>query len=210
MSFDYKKEFKAFYQPPREPGIIDIPSMNFIAIRGQGDPNEEGGSYQEAVEMLYALAYTLKMSHKSAHKIEGFFEYTVPPLEGLWVQTGKDEFDPSRKDLLQWTAMIRLPDFVSEDDCRWAREEAKKKKKKDFSTIEFFIYDEGLCVQSMHIGSYDEEKTTLEAMIAYAQHLGFEPDLSEKRLHHEIYLSDPRKTDVSKLKTVIRLPIRKK
>lgn len=209
MAFDYKKEYKEFYMLPKHPGIARIPKMNFLAVRGKGDPNEEGGEYKRAVELLYGMAYTIKMSYKGTHQIEGFFEYVVPPLEGLWWQEGITGVDYSRKDSFQWISLIRLPDFVKKPDFDWALEESAKKKKTDFSSVEFFTYEEGLCVQCMHLGSYDEEPATVLAMEQYAKENGYAIDITDKRHHHEIYLSDPRKTEVSKLKTVIRHPIRK-
>lgn len=209
MAFDYKREYKEFYLPPKQPGIVEIPKMNFLAVRGKGDPNEENGEYKRAMELLYGIAYTIKMSYKGEHIIEGFFEYVVPPLEGLWWQEGIHGVDYSRKDLFQWISLIRLPDFVKKTDFEWALEEAARKKKTDFSQVEFFSYDEGLCVQCMHLGSYDDEPATIRQMETYAQEHGYAIDITDKRHHHEIYLSDPRKTEAAKLKTVIRHPVRK-
>lgn len=209
MAHDFKKEEKALYAPSKSPHIITVPPMQFIVVRGQGDPNEEGGAYEDALETLYGLAYTLKMSYKGEYKIEGFFEYVVPPLEGLWWQEGVMGFDPTRKDQLHWISMIRVPEFVKEKDFAWAVETATKKKKKDFSKAEFFRYDEGLCVQCMHIGPYDEELPTVEAMDTYAEQNGYTLDFSRERMHHEIYLGDPRKTAPVKLKTILRHPVRK-
>jgi len=209
MAFDYKKEYREFYMPPKKPDIIEIPQMNFLAVRGEGDPNEEGGEYSRALSLLYGMAYTIKMSYKGTHKIEGFFEYVVPPLESLWWQEGVRGVDYSRKDRFQWISLIRLPDFVKKSDFNWALEEAAKKKKTDFSAVEFYTYDEGLCVQCMHIGSYDDEPATILAMESYAKENGCAIDITDKRYHHEIYLNDPRKTETSKLKTVIRHPVRK-
>jgi len=209
MAFDYKKEYREFYMPPKKPDIIEIPQMNFLAVRGEGDPNEEGGEYSRALSLLYGMAYTIKMSYKGTHKIEGFFEYVVPPLEGLWWQEGVRGVDYSRKDRFQWISLIRLPDFVKKSDFNWALEEAARKKKTDFSAVEFYTYDEGLCVQCMHIGSYDDEPATILAMESYAKENGCAIDITDKRYHHEIYLNDPCKTEVSRLKTVIRHPVRK-
>ncbi len=209
MAFDYKKEYKEFYLPPAKPGIVEIPPLNFLAVRGKGDPNAENGEYKKAIELLYGIAYTIKMSYKGDHKIEGFFEYVVPPLEGLWWQEGVWGFDPAKKAELGWISLIRLPDFVNEADFSWALGEATRKKKTDFSKVGLFTYDEGLCVQCMHIGSYDDEPATISRMEAYAAENGYTIDISDKRYHHEIYLSDPRKTETSKLKTVIRHPVRR-
>ena len=210
MPFDYKKEEKKYYQPKEEPEIIDVPKMNYIAIRGKGDPNEEGGSYQEAIGILYGVAYTLKMSYKTDHQIEGFFEYVVPPLEGFWWQDGKEGFDYSDKSSLNWISVLRVPDFVKKEDFDWAVKTAEKKKKIDCSKAEFLSIEEGLCVQIMHRGPYDDEPASVLKMDTYIEENGYVNDMNEKRLHHEIYLSDPRKSSPDKMKTVIRHPIRKK
>lgn len=209
MAFDYKKEYKDLYQPKAKPSIVNVPPMSFIAVRGHGDPNVEGGEYQEAIELLYGIAYTLKMSKKGLHQIEGYFDYVVPPLEGLWRQDGVEGFDYAHKEDLNWISLIRLPDFVTEADFAWAVEEARAKKKKDFSKVEFLTIEEGECVQAMHLGSYDNEPETVEAMDAYLAENGYVNDFSESRMHHEIYLSDPRRTAPEKLKTVIRHPVKK-
>ena len=205
MAFDFKKEYKEFYIPPRKSVLTEIPQMNFVAVRGKGDPNEEGGEYKRTMEVLYAVAYTLKMSYKGEYKIDGFFEYVVPPLEGFWWQEG----DLIVKSDLSWMSAIRLPDFVSKADFDWAVKEAERKKKLNTSKAEFFTYNEGLCVQCMHIGSYDEEPKTISDMKTFARENGYEIDISAERFHHEIYLSNPRKTEASKLKTVLRYPIKK-
>ncbi|MFR0604783.1 GyrI-like domain-containing protein [Bifidobacterium pseudolongum subsp. globosum] len=213
MAFDFKKEYKEFYAPKNKPSIITVPSMNYVAVRGQGDPNEEGGEYKQALGLLYGLAYTIKMSKKGEHQIDGYFDYVVPPPEGLWRQDGMDGadgIDYARKGDLQWISMIRLPDFVTESDFEWAVKEAERKKKTDFSKAEFLTYDEGLCVQCMHIGPYDDEPKTVAAMHEYMEDQGYVLDITNTRLHHEIYLSDARKVAPEKLKTVIRHPIRKK
>ena len=209
MAFDFKKEYKEFYQPKEKPVIVDIPKASYIAVKGKGDPNEEKGDYKKAIGMLYAIAYTLKMSYKTDHRIEGFYEYVVPPLEGFWWQEGVLGVDYSDKAGFRWISVIRLPDFVTEADFRWAVETAEKKKKLDCSAAEFLTVDEGLCVQIMHIGSYDDEPATVAVMDRYLQENGYVNDLSDTRLHHEIYLSDARKVEPAKCKTVIRHPIRK-
>lgn len=209
MAFDFKKEYKEFYMPKNKPVIVDVPRANYIAVRGKGDPNEEGGAYQQAISVLYAVAYTLKMSYKTDYRIEGFFEYVVPPLEGLWWQDGVCGVDYSDKASFNWISLIRLPDFVSKADFDWAVETASKKKKLDCSAAEFMSLEEGLCVQIMHHGPYDDEPASVALMDAYLRQNGYENDLSESRLHHEIYMSDARKTPPEKLKTVIRHPIRK-
>lgn len=209
MAFDFKKEYKEFYMPKKKPCIVEVPKMNYIAVRGKGNPNDENGEYKQTIGLLYGIAYTIKMSYKGTHEIEGFFQYVVPPLEGFWWQDGADSIDYSQKDKFNFISLIRLPDFVTLDDFNWAVEEATKKKKQDFSKVEFLTYDEGLCVQCMHIGSYDNEPAAVELMHEYMKEKGYELDINELRYHHEIYLSDPRKCSVEKLKTVIRHPIKK-
>ena len=210
MAFDYKKEYKEFYLPKDKPELVDVPSMNFLAVRGSGNPNEEGGEYKEAMGLLYGIAFTIKMSYKGSHKIEGYFDYVVPPLEGFWWQEGVEGVDYAHKENFHWISVIRLPDFVTREDFDWAVKEAERKKKTDFSKVEFLTYDEGLCVQCMHIGSYDDEPATVELMHAFMEEQGYVLDITDQRLHHEIYLSDARKVAPEKLKTVIRHPIRKK
>lgn len=209
MAFDYKKEYKEFYMPPKKPTIVDVPEMHFVAVRGVGDPNEEGGAYKEAIGLLYAIAFTIKMSYKGSKAIEGYFQYVVPPLEGFWWQEGIHGVDYSNKAGFHWISVIRLPEFVTREVFDWAVEEAARKKKLDFSVVEFLTVEEGLCVQCMHIGPYDDEPATVELMHRFADEQGYELDFSEKRLHHEIYLSDPRKCKPETMKTVVRHPIRK-
>ena len=209
MAFDFKKEYKEFYLPAATPQLVDVPNMNFIAVRGSGDHNEEGGAYQQALGVLYALAYTIKMSYKGEHKIQGFFEYVVPPLEGFWWQDGVAGVDYADKSGFHWISVIRLPDFATEADFQWAKVEAKRKKKLDCSAAEFLTLREGLCVQIMHLGSYDSEPASVALMDEYLKKNGYQNDLSDRRLHHEIYLSDPRKSSPEKWKTVIRHPIKK-
>ena len=209
MAFDFKKAYKEFYLPKNTPEIVTVPRANYIAVRGQGDPNREGGAYQQALGVLYAVAYTLKMSYKTDHRIEGFYEYVVPPLEGFWRQEGAAGVDYANKAAFQWISVIRLPEFVTEQDFAWAVETASRKKKLDCSAAEFLTVEEGLCVQIMHLGPYDDEPATVAIMDRYLLENGYENDLSDSRLHHEIYLSDPRKVEAAKWKTVIRHPIRK-
>lgn len=209
MAFDYKKEYQEFYMPKDTPSIIEVPKMNYIAVRGKGDPNDSNGEYKQSIGLLYGIAYTIKMSGKGTHKMDGFFEFVVPPLEGFWWQEGVDGIDYCNKSAMCFISMIRLPDFVTKEDFDWAIEEATKKKKQDFSKVEFFSYLEGICVQCMHIGSYDDEPTTIEFMHRYMKDQGYELDITEQRYHHEIYLSDPRRCATERLKTVIRHPIRK-
>jgi hypothetical protein len=210
MPFDFKKEYKEFYLPPAKPVVVTVPKANYIAVRGKGDPNEEGGAYQQAIGILYAVAYTLKMSYKTDHRIEGFYDYVVPPLEGFWWQEGIDGIDYSDKSTFCWISVIRLPDFITKADFDWAVETASKKKKIDCSGAEFLAIDEGLCVQIMHIGPYDNEPATVALMDRFLEENGYENDLSATRLHHEIYLSDARKVAPVNWKTVIRHPIKKK
>lgn len=209
MAFDFKKEYKELYAPKNKPSIIEVPAANYIAVRGKGDPNEEGGAYQQAIGVLYAVAYTLKMSYKTDYAIHGFYEYVVPPLEGFWRQEGREGMDYSDKGSLEWISVIRLPDFVAPGDFEWAVEQASKKKKLDCSAAEFLTVEEGLCVQMMHIGSYDDEPATVAKMDEFLAACGYANDMSAARLHHEIYLSDPRKTPPEKQKTVIRHPVKK-
>ena len=210
MPFDFKKEYKEFYMPKGKPEIVTVPKMNYIAVRGKGNPNEEDGEYKKSIELLYGIAYTIKMSKKGDHKIEGYFDYVVPPLEGFWWQENLDGIDYGHKENFQWISVIRLPDFVTKADFDWAIEEATRKKKMDFSKVEFLEIEEGLCVQSMHSGSYDDEPATIVAMDKFIADNGYENDISDTRRHHEIYLSDARKVAPEKLKTVIRHPIREK
>lgn len=228
MAFDYKKEYKEFYLPKNKPELIDVPEMNFIAVRGKGDPNEEEGEYKAAMGLLYGIAFTIKMSYRGSHKIEGYFDYVVPPLEGFWWQggqhpvdakvrtgqTGRREgvcgIDYTHKEDFQWISLIRLPDFVTREDFAWAVSEAMQKKEMDFSKVEYFTYNERMCVQCMHIGPYDEEPETIRRMEEYAREQGYEIDITDTRYHHEIYLSDARRCKPERLKTVIRHPVRKR
>ena len=227
MAFDLKKEYKEFYMPKNKSEIVKIPPMNYVAVRGKGNPNVECGDYQQAISILYAVAYTLKMSYKTDYKIEGFFEYVVPPLEGFWWQgeqhpvdaemrtdrTDRREnikgIDYSNKDTFNWISVIRLPDFITEKDFAWAVQTATRKKKIDCSPAEFLTIDEGLCVQIMHQGSFDSEPATVALLEDYLKEQGYENNINEQRLHHEIYMSDARKVAPEKWKTVIRHPIKK-
>ena len=209
MPFDFKKEYRELYMPKSKPQLVEVPPMNYIAVRGTGDPNEDGGAYQQAISVLYAVAYTLKMSYKKEHKIEGFFEYVVPPLEGFWWQDNVDGIDYADKAAFNWISVIRLPEFITKKDFEWAVETASEKKKLDCSSAEFLTVDEGLCVQIMHIGAFDDEPQTVALMDEYIAQNGYENDITESRLHHEIYLSDARKVAPEKWKTVIRHPIKR-
>ena len=210
MAFDYKKEYKEFYLPKKKPEIVDVPAMNYIAVRGTGDPNREDGEYQKAIGLLYAIAFTIKMSKRGGHRIDGYFDYVVPPLEGFWWQEGVEGFDYTSKELFHWISVIRLPDFVTRDDFTWAIAEATAKKKQDFSRVEFLTIEEGICVQMLHIGPYDDEPGSVAMMDAFIAEQGYGNDFSDTRLHHEIYLSDVRRTAPEKLRTVLRHPIRKR
>ncbi len=211
MTFDYKKEYREFYLPLKKPGFVTIPEINYLAVRGHGDPNEPDGDYKKAIGLLYGVAFTIRMSNKSGHKIPGYFSYVVPPLEGLWSQEGQETagIDFTRKDRLNWISMIRLPEFVTKEVFDWAITEASEKKQTDFSSVEFFPFHEGFCIQCMHIGPYDDEPATILQMNQYAEQHGCLPDLSASRLHHKIYLSDPRRCAPQRLKTVIRQPVKK-
>lgn len=209
MAFDFKKEYKEFYLPKAKPELVTVPPMNYIAVRGKGDPNEENGAYKQAIGLLYGVAYTIKMSKKGDHRIEGYFDFVVPPLEGFWQQEGTATIDYAHKENFEWVSVIRLPDFVTKADFDWAVREATIKKKQDFSAVEFLTIEEGLCVQCMHTGPYDNEPETVAAMDAFLAEIGYANDITDTRWHHEIYLSDVRKTAPEKLKTVIRHPIKK-
>ena len=210
MAFDYKKEYKEFYLPKKKPEIVTVPKMNYIDVKGCGDPNKEDGEYKNSISILYALAFTIKMSKLTDYRIEGYFDYVVPPLEGFWWQQGVTQIDYSRKDAFQWISVIRLPDFVSEKDFNWAKQQVKTKKGIDCSNAQFLTIEEGLCVQIMHIGSYDDEPDTITLMDKFIKENGYINDFSNTRMHHEIYLSDARRVAPEKLKTIIRHPIRKK
>lgn len=209
MAFDYKKEYKEFYMPKNKPGIVKVPPMNYIAIRGKGDPNAEGSEYKQSVGLLYAIAFTIKMSKMGSHQIDGYFDYVVPPLEGFWWQKNVKGIDYARKEDFNFISVIRLPDFVTKEDFDWAVAEATKNKKEDFSKVEFFTYDEGLCVQCMHIGAFDDEPATIQMMHDFMVAQGYELDITDQRMHHEIYLSDARKVAPERLKTVVRHPIKR-
>ena len=208
MPFDYKKEYREFYLPPKKPTIVTVPQMNYIAVRGSGDPNAEGGEYKKSLELLYPIAFTIKMSKKGSRAIESYFDYVVPPLEGFWWQDGVCGVDFSHKEAFRFISVIRLPDFVTRSDFEWAIADATLKKKADFSKVEFFTYSEGLCVQCMHTGRYDDEPATIAAMHDYAAQNGYAVDITQSRMHHEIYLSDPRRCAPENLKTVVRHPIK--
>lgn len=207
MPYDFKKEMKDIYAPKARPSIVTVPPARFIAHAGQGDPNEEDGAYQQAISVLYAIAYTLKMSPRSGYEIPGFYDWVVPPLESFWQPGALASED---KSAFCWLAAIRLPDFVTESAFAWAQAAASQKKKLDCSAARYQLIDEGPCVQMLHIGPYDTEPQTLAQMDAYIKEGGFENDISPQRPHHEIYLTNPRRTAPEKWKTILRHPIRPK
>lgn len=208
MPYDFKKEQKELYQPKTAPALVHVPKMNYLAVRGKGDPNDPDGEYARSIPLLYGVAYTLKMSPKAGHVIDGFFDYTVPPLEGFWWQPGLAGVDYANKAGFHFLSLLRLPDFVTRADFDWAVESATAKKKMDLSPVEFFPCDEGLCVQCMHLGPYDAEPQTAAKMHDFMRRQGYALDITDARYHHEIYLSDPRKCDPARLKTVLRHPVR--
>ena len=208
MPYDFKKEQKELYQPKTAPALVHMPKMNYLAVRGKGDPNDPDGEYARSIPLLYGVAYTLKMSPRAGHVIDGFFDYTVPPLEGFWWQPGLAGVDYANKAGFHFLSLLRLPDFVTRADFDWAVESATAKKKMDLSPVEFFPYDEGLCVQCMHLGPYDAEPQTAAKMHDFMRRQGYVLDITDTRYHHEIYLSDPRKCDPARLKTVLRHPVR--
>jgi len=211
-AFDFKKEYKDLYLPKNQPVIIDVPTMRFIMVEGKGDPNTSA-SYKEAVEVLYGLSYSIKMSKKGSTQPAGYFDYVVPPLEGLW-WFEDNFFDGNvmgRKDEFSWLMMIRQPEFVTPEVFEIAKESLKKKKPGIDTTIaRLEDFTEGLCAQIMHIGSYDDEPPTIAALEEFIEAQGYRTEMSGLRQHHEIYLADPRKTAPEKLKTVIRHPIAKR
>jgi len=208
-SFDFKKEFKDLYQPKTEPQKIVVPEMDFITVSGRGDPNDESGDYKKALEILYGLSWTIKMSKMGENKIDGYFEYVMAPLEGFWwTKDSFEHFDKNDKSDFYFISAIRQPAFVTNAVFEWARGELLRKKGIDSSVAKLEKIDEGLCVQCMHIGPYDNEKRTLKKIDDYIEESGLTKDLSKTRLHHEIYFGDPRKTDPSKLKTVLRIPVK--
>lgn len=214
MSFDFKKEYKEFYLPPAKPQLVHITKMQFVAVRGKGNPNDSEGEYQNALAILYAISYTIKMSKMGDHRIEGYFDYVVPPLEGFWWQEKNGiivpGFDYKDKSSFNWISIIRLPDFVKQKDFEWAKKIVTKKKGLDCTHAGLLTIEEGDCVQIMHKGSYDDEPASIQLMDEYAETNDWQLDFSATRLHHEIYLSDPRKTSPENLKTVIRHPVRRK
>ena len=209
MAYDFKKEYKEFYLPKNKPQIVTVLLANYIAVRGEGDPNEEGGAYKAAIGVLYGIAYTIKMSKMGDHRIDGYFDFVVPPLEGFWWQDGVEGIDYTNKSTFNWRSVIRMPNFVTKADFDWALAEATRKKKLDCSSAEFLTIDEGECVQIMHLGAFDDEPATVGIMNDYLAANGYVNDFSETRLHHEIYLTDARKVAPEKWKTVIRHPIQK-
>src|SRR5215469_11754244 len=209
-AMDYKKEYKDLYLPKTKPMVINVPEMCFVAVEGKGDPNVKDGEYQKAIGILYGIQYTIKMSKMGNNKLDGYFEYVVPPLEGLWWLDNNEWIFKKDKSKFNWISIIRLPEFVNKDIFKWACDEVAKKKNIEAKIAKYIKIKEGLCVQCMHIGSYDDEPKTIKLIDEYIEENNLENDINEKRRHHEIYLSDPRKTETSKLKTVIRIPVKKK
>ena len=204
---DYKKEYKDLYIPKTRPMIVDVPEMLFVALEGKGNPNDEDGEYQKAIELLYGIQYTIKMSKKGNYIPDGYFDYVVPPLEGFWWLADGENL--SSKSKYNWIALIRLPEFVTDEVFEWACKEVSKKKKIDTKHAKYLKIKEGLCVQCMHVGAYDDEPETLKLMDDFMEANRLEKDINETRRHHEIYLSNPSKTEISKLKTVLRVPVKK-
>lgn len=209
MAFDFKKEYREYDLPKHRPEIIDVPSFKAVAVKGKGNPNDKDGEYQKAIGILYAIAYTIKMSRKTDHQMDGYFDFVVPPLEGFWWQEDTQGIDYDRKDDFNWISFLRLPDFVTQSEFTWVVESVQKKKKLDCSQAWLMQCEEGLCVQTMHHGSFDTEPETVAIMDAYLMEHGYVNDFSERRMHHEIYLSDARRVPEEKWRTVIRHPIRK-
>jgi hypothetical protein len=209
-ALDYKKEYKDLYSPKNQPMIIDVPEITFVAVEGKGNPNDKNGEYHKAMELLYGIEYTIKMSKMGTNIPNGYFDYVVPPLEGLWWVDNSTTIPPKDKSEYNWISIIRLPEYVTEDVFSWARNEVKNKKNIETEKAEYIKIKEGLCVQCMHIGSYDEEQKTIKLMEKYIEENNLVNDINEKRRHHELYLSDPEKTAAEKLKTILRIPIRKK
>jgi len=206
---DYKKDQKPLYQPKTTPAIVEVEEMQFVAVEGRGDPNDENGEYQSAIEVLYGIQYAIKMSKKGNNVPKGYFDYVVPPLEGFWWLENEAGFTPENKSKYCWISLIRLPEFVDESVFEWACKEVSKKKKIDTSKAKLLKIEEGLCVQCLHIGSYDNEPETLKLIAGFIEENGLQSDINDVRRHHEIYLSDPRKTEISNLKTVLRVPVKR-
>jgi len=214
---DYKKLNKELYQPGIAPGIVDVPQMLFLCHDGQGNPNEAGGAYQKALEAIYAVTYTIKMSKMSGKAPHGYFEYTVPPLEGLWWLRDDAETDFfAGKERYQWSSLIRQPEFVTEEVLLWAKEEIMRKKPEvDTSCVRLLTFTEGLCAQVLHLGPFDNEPETLAKLEAFIHEnnlitdIGTELPGGMRRRHHEIYMGDPRKAKPESMKTVLRHPVRR-
>jgi len=206
---DYKKEYKDLYLPKTKPMIVEIPEMNFVSVEGKGDPNDKNGEYPKAMQILYSVQFTIKMSKMGNNKLNGYFDYVVPPLEGLWWFNNNEKFPPKNKSEYNWISLIRLPEFVDKNIFKWACDEVLKKKNIETKNAKYLKLKEGLCVQCMHIGSYDDEPKTLKLIDEFIEENNLINDINDKRRHHEIYLSDPRKTEVGKLKTVLRIPVKK-
>lgn len=209
MAYNFKKEQKDLYNPGQRPMVADVPAMNYVAVRGHGDPNAADSEYQRSLPLLYAVAYTIKMSKKGDQQIPGYFDFVVPPLEGYWWQTGIKGVDYDHKEKFSFISMIRLPDFVDQAAFKWAVKEASAKKNMDLTKVEFLPQHEGLCVQACHVGPYDDEPRTVAQLHTFMEKMGLQLDINNHRHHHEIYLSDPRRSKPENLKTIIRIPVRK-
>lgn len=205
---DFKKRDKVLYQAKKEPTLLEVPALVYIMVDGTGDPNVEDGAYQQALGLLYGLSYTIKMSKNSAWCPEGYYDFVVPPLEGLWDQGGRQGMDYAHKEQLSWTAFIRQPEFVTEAVFDQACAEVRRKKGLDPAKARLVTWQEGLCVQCLHVGSYDDEPTTMERLYEFVREQGLALDYGTRR-HHELYLSDPRKTAPEKCKTLLRLPVKR-
>lgn len=204
---DFKKEYKDLYFPKAEPMLITVPPIPFLMVNGTGDP--QGESYQSAMQILYSLTFTVKMSKMSGKTPAGYVDYVLPPLEGLWDCSAKG-FDPDRSKWV-WTSMIRLPGFVTQEVLAWAvREVSAKKPELDFSRARLQVYDEGLCVQIMHTGPYSTEQESIDKIARFIENNHLQDACGTERSHHEIYMSDPRKCAPERLKTVLRHPVIRK
>ena len=208
MAYDFKKEEKKFYRPSKKPTLIDVPTMTYLTVHGSGDPNQAGGEYQHALKLLYSLAYTIKMSKMGEYQPSGYFDFVVPPLEGFWWQPGVKGVDYQHKETFHFISAIRMPSFVTSEVFQWAVKEATAKKKLDFTPVKLTSIAEGQCAQIMHVGPYDNELATVAKLYDFIKQAGYQPNYTDQRHHHEIYLSDPRRTKSENLKTIIRIPIK--
>ena len=203
---DFKKAYPDLYLPKQTPSLVAVPPMPFLMVDGTGDP--AGECYQEAVQTLYALAFSIKMRKRTGNVPQGYVDYVVPPLEGLWWSEG-GQLDLSDRSSWHWTAMIRQPDFVSKAVFEEAAAQVRRKKPEvPVEKARLEMFEEGLCVQAMHLGPYSTEAATMNALVRFARENGYQEDLDERK-HHELYLSDPRRANPDRLKTVLRVPIKR-